>query len=454
MRLAVCLARCLAALVVAGLASGCERDFSAVPAASDLVFSADTLSFDTVYAGIVPPTRRFTLRNVGKGDVTIGRIRLLGGDASSFGVNIGGRPAVEAEGVRLAHGDSLYVFVNVRRPVAGEGVASRRIADKVVAEGGGNVWSVALEAVVMNVCRKGGVVGRDEEWLCDSIPYLVGDTMTVARGARLTVGPGVSVLMRGGAVVDVLGALSVAGEPSRRSGFRPLRSDGFYSDIPGQWGGMRVRPGGEVSLAHADVVSPVEGVRVDSAAVFVADGLCLRSVSHAGIAARWADVSIANSLLLDCGGAVVSAEGGRLSMLHVTVSNHFSWDARRSPSLSFALADSVSDADFEVVSSIVVGSLADEVGTLPARGVSIRNSLLRVPRSKVEAAGGVFAGCVAASDAGFANRAAGDYRLSARSGGVDLADREAAERAPLDFEGVSRVGADSIQAGAFQTVVK
>ncbi len=454
MRLAVCLLRCLAAVVAAGLASGCERDFSAAPAASDLVFSADTLSFDTVYAGIVPPTRRFTLRNVGKGDVTIERIRLLGGDASSFGVNIGGRPAVLAEGVRLARGDSLYIFANVRRPVAGEGVASRRIADKVVAEGGGNLWCVALDAVVMNVCSKGGVVERDEEWLCDSIPYLVGDTLTVARGARLTVGPGVSVLMRGGAVVDVGGTLSVGGEPSRRSGFRPLRSDGFYSGIPGQWGGIRVRAGGVAQLAYADVVSPVEGVCVDSAATLVADGLCLRNVSHAGIAARVADVHIVNSLLIDCGGAVVSAEGGRLSMLHVTVSNHFSWDVRRSPSLSFVMADSAADAAFEVVSSVVVGSLADEVGVLPGKGVRFRNSLLRVPRARVEAADGVFADCVAASDAGFANRAAGDFRLSVVSGGVALADREAAERAPLDFEGVLRGGADSIQAGAFQTVVK
>lgn len=454
MRLTVCFLRFLAAIAVAGLVSGCERDFSAAPAVSDLVFSADTLSFDTVYAGIVPPTRRFTLRNVGKRDVTIERVRLLGGDASSFGVNIGGRPAVEAEGVRLAHGDSLYVFVNVRRPVAGEGVALRRLADKVVAEGGGNLWSVALDAVVLNVCRKGGVVERDEEWLCDSIPYLVGDTLTVVPGASLTVGPGVSVLMRGGAFVDVGGSLSVVGEPSRRSVLRPLRSDGFYSEIPGQWGGIRVRAGGEALLAYADVVSPVEGVWVDSAATLVADGLRLRNVSHAGISARMADVSIANSLLLDCGGAVVSAAGGRLSMLHVTVSNHFSWDVRRSPSLSFALADSSDDASFEVVSSIVVGSLADEVGTLPVRGARFRNSLLRVPRTKVEAADGVFADCVAASDAGFANRAAGDFRLSVMSGGVALADRVAAERAPLDFEGVSRAGADSIQAGAFQTVVK
>lgn len=454
MRAAVGLLRCLAAIVAAVSLFGCERDFSAAPAASGLVFSADTITFDTVYAGIVPPTRRFTLRNVGKDDVTIGRISLLGGDASSFGVNIGGRPAAEAMGVRLAHGDSLYIFVNVRRPSVAEGGVSRRLTDKIVAEGGGNVWSVALDALVLNVCRKGGVVEADEKWLCDAIPYLVSDTLAVAPGARLSVGPGVTVLMQGGAVVDVGGSLVVGGEPSRRVGFRPLRSDGFYSDIPGQWGGVRVREGGEASFAYADVVAPAEGIRVDSAATFVADGLCLSNVSHAGVSARMADVSVANSLLLDCGGAVVSAVGGRLSMLHVTVSNHFSWAARRSPSLSFSSADGPAEAVFEVVNSVVVGSMADEVGDLPAEGARFRNSLLRVPRSEVEAADGVFSGCVASADAAFANRSAGDYRLSARSAGVALADHDAAELAPLDFEGVLRAGADTIQAGAFQTVVE
>ena len=49
----------LAMLLMASAA--CERDFSSAPAMGDLTFSADTVSFDTIYAGFATPTARFTL---------------------------------------------------------------------------------------------------------------------------------------------------------------------------------------------------------------------------------------------------------------------------------------------------------------------------------------------------------------------------------------------------------
>lgn len=445
------------AFAAASLAlASCERDFSSLPGARDLVFSSDTLSLDTIYSGFVSPTAKLTLRNVGDDDVTIGRIRLEGGESSHFGVNIGGRPLADVSGVRLAHGDSLYIFVCVRRPEPRGGRALTRLADRIVVESGGNVWQVALDAAVLNVCRVGGVVEADAEWLCDTVPYLLSDTLCVSGSARLVVGPGVEVLMARGGAVEVRGSLVLAGAPGRRVRLRPMRQDGFYEDIPGQWGGVRVRGGGSVSLNYADVACSSYGVMADSASSVTADGLWVRDALRSAVSSRWADLRLSNTLLTNCGGAAIDAAGGSVRLLHTTIANYYAWDVRRSAALRLVRADSLVAMRADVMNTIVAGSLAAEVvvDSLPLADVSFRNSLIRADKKKVEAEEDVFLNCKVVSDPRFADRAAADYRLTPRSEAVGLADASLAKDAPTDIEGESRLDADTIQAGAFQALVQ
>ncbi len=435
---------------------GCERDFSSLPGARDLVFSSDTLSFDTIYSGIVPPTAKLTLRNVGDADVTIGRIRLEGGDASCFGVNIGGRPLSNVSDVRLAHGDSLYIFASVRRPEPRGGRTLTKLTDRIVVESGANVWEAVLDASVLNVCRVGGVVESDAEWLCDSVPYLLSDTLRVASSARLVVGPGVEVLMSRAGAVEVLGSLVVAGAPDRRVMFRPMRQDGFYEGIPGQWGGVLVRGGGSASLNYADVACPTSGVVADSASSVTADGLWVRDALRSAVCSRCADVSLSNALLTNSGAATLDVAGGSVRLLHVTIANYHVWDVRRAAAMRIVRADSLAAMRADVMNTIIMGFLSAEVvvDSLPLSDVLFRNCLIKGDKKKVEAEEAVFPNCRVASDARFADRAADNYRLTPRSEAVGLADASLAEAAPTDFEGVLRLGVDTIQAGAFQTLVQ
>lgn len=441
----------LAMLLMASAA--CERDFSSAPATGDLAFSADTVSFDTIYAGFATPTARITLRNHGDNDLTISSIRLAGGEDSPFAVNIGGTSSHVAENVRLAHGDSLYIFVYAHSPRPADGRALTTIADQIIAEGGGNSWRTVLQAVVLNVCRVGDTIAADTQWLCDTIPYLVQDTLRVMPDARLAVGPGVTILMQSGAAIHVEGKLILAGDVARRSRVLPLRQDNFYEDIPGQWGRIRVAAGGEASLVMTDVACPTDGIVVDSAASLSADGLWLRDVSHSAIAARRATLRLVNTLITNSGGESLRIEGGDARLTHVTIANYFPWDARRVCALSVSRADSADATRVEVVNSIVVGNHSPEVEVDSVAGIAtFRGSLIRADKKKVQAFEESFIGCQTASEAYFNDRGELDFHLSAKSAAVGLGVVEGAIVAPTDFEGRARMAADTIQAGAFQSI--
>ncbi len=443
---------CLA-LSVASALGGCERDFSNAPGAGDIVFSADTLSFDTVFAGFATPTRRIMVRNVGDRDVTLDRIALAGGAASPFVVNIGGVSASEVGGVRLCSGDSLFVFAAVPDPRVGCDFAFGRLSDRLSVYGGGNEWSAALVAVVRNVNEAPSVVSSDAQWLCDSIPYLVRDTFVVDASATLLVGPGVSVLMDRGAVVSVAGRLVVAGESRRRSRFAPVRSDGFYESIPGQWGGVRLRGGASADLRYVDVACPSFGVECDSSSSVYADGVWVRDAARVGVSARRSDVVFSNSIVSDCGGGAFCFEGGRALLRHVTVADYYSWDYRQSAALLFRLADDP-EASLSVVNSVIMGSLTAELypDSLPVGHAVLRSSLIRADKKRVAGAAEVFIGCVTATDAHFRDRKSSDYHLTAKSAAAGLADPSLAADLPADFEGELREDGSPWHAGALQTI--
>lgn len=439
---------------------GCERDFSALPAPSDLRFSADTLSFDTIFAGEVTPTGHLTLINQGGEDITIASIGLQGGEGSPFGINVNGVASHLVRDVRLAHGDSLYLFAYVRRPEALPGRAFSQLTDRIVVSSQANRWQAELVATVLNITPVSGTIASDDVWLSDSVPYVVADSLLVGAGARLVIGPGATVLMRKGAKINVSGSLVASGNATAPVSFRHMRQGEFYADIPGQWGGISVAEGGSLRLEHSVVECSADGIVLDSASTLDADALWLRHTSHDAISASSAAISLSNSIISSCGGSALRLKGGKARLAHVTVADYYQWDQRRVPALLFMAPDSVSglpraEASLSVANSIIMGNMADEIGldSLPQAGVSFRSSLLRVGKRKVVEQDTVrFVDCALVSDAYFVDRAAGDFHLTPRSAAVALADSLVAEAYPLDFEGVIRMGADSVQAGALQEV--
>lgn len=440
------------------LTSGCERDFSAHPAQQDLRFSADTLSFDTIFVGQSTPTGHITLINDGADDVSIANFALMGGEGSPFSVNVNGLPIDQAANLRLASGDSLYIFACLKNPTAEAGRAMSIVSDQIVVSDGANVWTAILWASVMNVTKCSGIITNREEWLCDSIPYWIQDTLTVGPEATLFLGPGVSLLMNGAAAISVEGHLYADGLTEAPVYIKHVRPDDFYDDIPGQWDGLHVLSNGQLTLFDTFVECSTNGIRVDSAATLKAHNLWVRHTSLSAISARKANVSLVNTLLTTCGSSALALQGGTTSLLHVTIADYFSWDYRHDPAFSFSPQDTTEvpePTSLSVANSIIVGNLSDEIlpDSLPAEGVLFQNTLLRTSKKDAINKDTVrFVNCVVTTDANFQDRANLDFHLTQKSKAVGMADINLANPAPLDFEGVMRLVTDSVQAGALQTV--
>ena len=80
---------------------------------SGISFSTDTLTFDTLFSTLGSTTRFFTIKNTLKQPVKISSIKLAGGSASSYRINVDGDAGTAFTDVEIPAKDSIYVFVEV-----------------------------------------------------------------------------------------------------------------------------------------------------------------------------------------------------------------------------------------------------------------------------------------------------------------------------------------------------
>ena len=66
-----------------------------------LTFSQDTIFFDTVFTSLGSTTQSFTVHNPSKDKIKISSIRLAGGEASFYRLNVDGQPALVVQDVEI-----------------------------------------------------------------------------------------------------------------------------------------------------------------------------------------------------------------------------------------------------------------------------------------------------------------------------------------------------------------
>ena len=79
----------------------------------ELKFSSDTLSFDTVFTTIGSTTKILMVYNKENQAVKIDRIKLGGGVASYYRLNVDGDTSLVAKDIEIGAKDSLYIFVRL-----------------------------------------------------------------------------------------------------------------------------------------------------------------------------------------------------------------------------------------------------------------------------------------------------------------------------------------------------
>jgi hypothetical protein len=436
---------------------GCESEYKHSGDASALVFASDTLSFDTIFTGEATPTTYLALYNRSDDDILIDRIYLAGGDNSYFNVNINGVNATSVENIRLQGNDSLWIFVNVFPRETTDDLPFV-VEDVVSVTSGTHVSTVRLLAYAQNAVRLDNARLGSQIWTSQR-PYLLSGHNVVDSGAVLTINEGTKVYFTEKASLDVYGSIVVCGTQQDKVLFKGMRNDEFYDDIPGQWRSIMLMAGSTDNyFMHAEIAGGQYAVEADSASSVEFENVMMRDASYGALLAYGADVSMSNTILCNCGGPLVAAYGGSTLMIHCTLSNYFSWEMRRKPTLMVCSDDKYPDFNsLLVANSIIVGNLTDEVDidSLPDNKTLLSHCYIKLSKKAYNLdTDKRFETVRIGSTPYFVDREKHDYRLTEKSEAVNNALPAYAESLPYDYEGNSRLSDICPDMGALEYISK
>lgn len=224
------------AMSIAG--GSCKKE-QLLQSGGDLRFSTDTLTFDTVFTTLGSATIAVKIFNPQGQKIVVSSVRLAGGDASVFHLNVDGKPGA-ANNVEIAANDSVYVFATVRVNPDDANLPFI-VEDRLIATLNGNDFSIPIIAYGQNAHYiRDSVIHTSEPWLTDK-PYVVLGYAIVDSASTLTIPAGCRIYMHANARLFVAGTLHAVGTKKDSiifQGDRLDRSYYGYEGYPGEWGGL------------------------------------------------------------------------------------------------------------------------------------------------------------------------------------------------------------------------
>lgn len=388
-------------LLLLCLSSCLKDDDYSTSTADKLTFSTDTLAFDTIFSGTPSSTSSFTVKNPNDKALRITDVRLKGGVASAFRVNVDGTPLVNgtATDFEIAAKDTMLVYVFACPDDNGDANPVPVEDELTFQMESGIAQSVVLQASGQSVIPLQGHVVEGEETLGGGRPYLVKDSLVVSPGAKLAIQAGTCLYFHAGASLIVHGTLLVQGTSDEPVVLRGDRLDNMFTNqpydrIPGQWGGVVIASDSRnTKIAYADIHSGDFGIRVDSTdldhTALVLENSVVHTIQHHALETRMAKVEVGNSQITNAGSDCVHIRGGEAHFVHCTIARFYVFSGGSGVALSYANYDGktrlpLSSAAFE--NCIITGYQSDEVmgaqnpdHKRDAFNYSFRNCLLNTP---------------------------------------------------------------------------
>ena len=259
--------------------TACKKDSLIKTPGSALVFELDTLSFDTVFTDMGSATRKFKVYNPHNQRIIVSNIRIAGGTASDFNINIDGQNTHTADDVEILAGDSIYIYANVRiDPNNGDIIRT----DSIIFETNGSEQKVILEAFGWNAVYIGYKDSltrytNTNMTLDPNTPYVFFGYVVFDTNSVLTIPAGTEIFMYGGPssrpgqratlFIGLNSSLkiNVGGDLSNPVEFKTHRLEEDYQELPFQHGGIYLLPGSVDNEIHGCIIrNAVDGIIVDS----------------------------------------------------------------------------------------------------------------------------------------------------------------------------------------------
>lgn len=309
--------------------TSCRKEKLLITSADASVYtSADTLKYDTVFTTVGSVTQSFKIFNNNNGRLKLSTVKLMGGAASFYKMNVDGLPGTQFNDIEIAANDSLYVFVSVNiNPNAAN--LPFIVQDSILYSYNGVNRYVQLQAFGQNaVFLRNQKITGNVTW-SNTLPYVIIGGIQVDTTASLTIPKGTRIYLHADAPFIVDGTLIANGEKydSTRIIFRGDRLDEPYRDYPAAWPGIWFRGQSRNNvLQFTTIKNAYQGIIADGPSINASPKVTLRecivdNAYDAGILGINSSVTARNCLLSNCGNNIGFVLGGNYSFTHCTAAS-------------------------------------------------------------------------------------------------------------------------------------
>jgi hypothetical protein len=330
---------------------GCDAiDNYSVSPNHHLSFSADTVSFDTVFTTVGSSTNSFMVYNKNSKDLNIKEIRLSSEGRSGFRLNVDGRTGKIFNDIPIWGKDSLYVLVEVTVNPNDENQPFV-INDSVIFAVNGVRQAVVLEAYGQNahIWRGTTVFNRDTTLAADR-PYLIYDSVKIAEDVTVNVEKGVSFYMHNNAKWIIEGTVKTHGTMEAPVTFRGDRLGAFnsvttYDKIWAQWDGIFFGSASfDNEMTYTMIRNGISGLTFKESTPdrkkLTLHNCVITNMGANGIYAVNCHIEAVNTELSNAGNYLLMLAGGKHRFIHCTVANYMpsvsGKPVRQTPTLSLS----------------------------------------------------------------------------------------------------------------------
>ena len=457
--------------------TSCYKETVSSDPSIKLSFSSDTVMFDTVFTNVGSATRFVKIYNKSSNNIEIKSIKLAGGKASPFRINVDGEPSPSVDNVYIKGNDSLFIFIEVTVNPTNTN-SPLLITDSIIFNTNGNFQDVKLAAWGQDVHLLSDTTITTNTIFVADKPYLIINNMVVAPNTNLTINAGAALYFHNLATLKVLGTLTVNGEPNNPVTFAGDRLEEFYKDKAGQWGGIWLSAGSYDNFINwAEIKNAIYGIVADTIGKLNSKTLTIhnsriQNMSVNALLARGAVVEAGNCLFANTADQTVSLIwGGDYNFYHCTIANYWGqYISRKSPALllwNYYVDNNNNVQPRDIVNAyfgncIIYGSRSAEISiTNEFNGQPVNaqlnyifeNCIVRTDQT-LDLTNEAHFKSIITDNPNFSKPFDGDFNLNPDSPAKNKGLKTLSTLFPFDLNFVSRTGDESPDLGAFEIVEK
>ncbi len=315
---------CLFAFAFCLLLTSCKKDSFITSEFAQIQITADTLKYDTVFTTTGSITKSFKIINENNQKLRLSKVKLMGGGASAYKMNVDGVATNEVTNLDIEANDSIYVFVSVTiNPNAVN--LPFIVSDSILVNYNGNNRYVQLQSYGQNAnFLSNRLIAGNVAWT-NNLPYVILGSIRIDTTATLTIQPGCKIYAHADAPFIVDGTLIINGTKNNPVIFTGDRLDEGYKDLPASWPGIYFRGSSKNNvLTYAVVKNAYQAIVTEKPSVNANPKVILHqciidNAYDAGILSVNSSLQADNSLISNCGSNIILNYGGNYSFTHCTI---------------------------------------------------------------------------------------------------------------------------------------